>query len=206
MEEQELKAVIKRAKNGDTEAKEIIINFSMRYIKNTANRFHLSNKNLSVDDLVQDGVIAVLRAINYYDMEHDVKFSTYVYEIINLRILNSIKKRHMTVRVPQGVLIHNSFDILSLDENINKIETSLDKIEYKENKFDYIDDYAKWQNIFQKKLTSLEEKIMLKFYFENKTIGCIAHELNTDKRKVSVLKHKALKELKKLKKYYEEEF
>ncbi|PJI06591.1 MULTISPECIES: sigma-70 family RNA polymerase sigma factor [Clostridium] len=206
MGEQELKEVIERAKNGDTEAKEIIINFSMKYIKNAANRFHLNNKKLSVDDLVQDGVIAVLVAINYYDMKHDVKFSTYVYEIINLTILNSIKKRHMTVRVPQGVLIHNSFDILSLDENINKVETLLDKIKYKENKFDYIDDYAKWQSIFEKNLTQLEEKVILKFYFENKTIDCIAHELNVDKRKVYVLKHKALKKLKKLKRYYEEEF
>lgn len=206
MEEQELKGVIEKAKNGDTEAKEIIINFSMKYIVSAANRFHLSNKNLSVDDLVQDGVIAVLRAINYYDMEHDVKFSTYVYEIINLRILNSIKKRHMTVRVPQGVLIYNSFEILSLDENINKIETSLDKIEYRKNKFDYINDYVKWESIFEKKLTSLEGKVILKIYFENKTSDLAAHELNISKRKVSIVKYRALKKLKKLKKYYKEEF
>ncbi|MCR3759357.1 sigma-70 family RNA polymerase sigma factor [Clostridium felsineum] len=204
MDQEKLKEVIEKAKAGDKKAKNIIINDNMKYIKIIANKFRLKNRNLSLDDLIQDGVIAVIKAINSYDINKDVKFNTYVYNFVTLSIISNIKKKYMTVKLPQG--IHVPVDIFSLDENINEIEILLDKIKYEENKFDYIDDYLKWEQILKNKLTILEKKIILKTYFENKTVEITSNELNINKRKVSILKHRAIKKIKKFGNHLEEEF
>ncbi|URZ05883.1 sigma-70 family RNA polymerase sigma factor [Clostridium felsineum] len=204
MNQEKLKEVIEKAKAGDKKAKNIIINDNMKYIKIIANKFRLKNRNLSLDDLIQDGVIAVIKAINSYDINKDVKFNTYVYNFVTLSIISNIKKKYMTVKLPQG--IHVPVDIFSLDENINEIEILLDKIKYEENKFDYIDDYLKWEQILKNKLTILEKKIILKTYFENKTVEITSNELNINKRKVSILKHRAIKKIKKFGNHLEEEF
>ncbi|URZ15414.1 sigma-70 family RNA polymerase sigma factor [Clostridium felsineum] len=204
MDKEKLKEVIEKAKAGDKKAKNIIINDNMKYIKIIANKFRLKNRNLSLDDLIQDGVIAVIKAINSYDINKYVKFNTYVYNFVTLSIISNIKKKYMTVKLPQG--IHVPVDIFSLDENINEIEILLDKIKYEENKFDYIDDYIKWEQILKNKLTTLEKKIILKTYFENKTVEITSNELNINKRKVSILKHRAIKKIKKCGNHLEEEF
>ncbi|URZ06743.1 RNA polymerase sigma-F factor [Clostridium felsineum] len=92
MKDNELKMIIVQAKAGDNDAKTALINDNIKYVKKIANNFCLNNKGLSLEDLIQEGIIAIIKAINSYDLNKNVKFSTYVYKMINFILISEIKK------------------------------------------------------------------------------------------------------------------
>ena len=63
-----------RIKAGDDEAKEEYIKGNLRLVLSVIKRFHSSNEN--PDDLFQIGCIGLIKAINNFNTELDVKFST----------------------------------------------------------------------------------------------------------------------------------
>ncbi|ADZ21103.1 RNA polymerase sporulation-specific sigma factor [Clostridium acetobutylicum] len=101
MEDKEVKDLILRAKDGSKDAKSFLIDSSMKYIKKIANGFCLNNKSLSLEDLMQEGIIAVIKAINSYDLDKNVKFSTYVYSMINFTLISEIKKKYSYFKIPE---------------------------------------------------------------------------------------------------------
>lgn len=66
---------IRKAKNGDEKAKEIIFNNNIPLIKSIVRRF--KNKGIEIDDLCQIANIGFLKAIENFDESFGVKFSTY---------------------------------------------------------------------------------------------------------------------------------
>ncbi len=93
--EEEL-AIINKAKNGDKNAREEII---LRYIKLITNRAIKSNNGKSsLDDLVQEGIVGLLTAIEKYDNNSNIKFDTYADYWIKSFILAFIKTRENTVK------------------------------------------------------------------------------------------------------------
>lgn len=69
-----------RIKAGDDEAKEEYIKGNLRLVLSVIKRFHSSNEN--PDDLFQIGCIGLIKAINNFNTELDVKFSTYAVPMI----------------------------------------------------------------------------------------------------------------------------
>ena len=77
---QEKEALFARIKAGDDEAKEEYIKGNLRLVLSVIKRFHSSNEN--PDDLFQIGCIGLIKAINNFNTELDVKFSTYAVPMI----------------------------------------------------------------------------------------------------------------------------
>lgn len=72
--------LLKRACNGDKEAeKELVIN-NMGLVRSIAGKF--SYNGCETEDLVQIGVIGLIKAIHKFDMSYQVKFSTYAVPVI----------------------------------------------------------------------------------------------------------------------------
>jgi RNA polymerase sporulation-specific sigma factor len=71
----ETKALLERAKNGDKAAREELINGNIRLVLSVIQKFIGRGEN--VDDLFQVGCIGLIKAIDNFDTSHDVKFSTY---------------------------------------------------------------------------------------------------------------------------------
>jgi len=69
-----------RIKNGDQEAREIYIKGNLRLVLSVIKRF--SNSNENVDDLFQIGCIGLMKAIDNFNTELNVKFSTYAVPMI----------------------------------------------------------------------------------------------------------------------------
>ena len=69
-----------RIKAGDAEAKEEYIKGNLRLVLSVIKRFGGSNEN--PDDLFQIGCIGLIKAINNFNTELDVKFSTYAVPMI----------------------------------------------------------------------------------------------------------------------------
>lgn len=76
----EILNLVKRAQEGDEEAKEILINENSSLIKSVIRRF--KDKGIEYEDLYQLGCLGFLKAIKNFNPEFDVKFSTYVVPMV----------------------------------------------------------------------------------------------------------------------------
>ena len=85
---QEKEALFARIKAGDEEAKEQYIKGNLRLVLSVIKRFGNSNEN--PDDLFQIGCIGLIKAINNFNTELDVKFSTYAVPMI-IRVSRSLR-------------------------------------------------------------------------------------------------------------------
>lgn len=95
---------IKSAKNGDKLAKEEIIMRNIRLVVFLAKKY--SNDTISLEDLIQEGIMGVLRAIGLYDFQYDIKFGAYAYSWIKHMISRYVitKEREFIALVNKGRL------------------------------------------------------------------------------------------------------
>lgn len=75
MSEQEKLELLKLAHNGDMGAREKLINGNLRLVLSVCQRF--ANRGENMDDLFQVGVIGLIKAIDNFNLDLDVRFSTY---------------------------------------------------------------------------------------------------------------------------------
>ena len=80
LKEEEKDALFERIKAGDEAAKEEYIRGNLRLVLSVIKRFSGSNEN--ADDLFQIGCIGLIKAVNNFNTELDVKFSTYAVPMI----------------------------------------------------------------------------------------------------------------------------
>ena len=80
LKETEKEELLKRIKQGDEKARELYIRGNLRLVLSVIKRFGNSNEN--PDDLFQIGCIGLIKAINNFNMELQVKFSTYAVPMI----------------------------------------------------------------------------------------------------------------------------
>ena len=90
-----------KIKNGDEEARNKFINGNLRLVLSVIQRFYGRGEN--ADDLFQVGCVGLIKAIDNFDLSHEVKFSTYAVPMIigevkrylrdssSLRIARSVK-------------------------------------------------------------------------------------------------------------------
>lgn len=78
---EQMRELVKSAKQGDELAKEKLIQGNYPLIKSVVK--HYLNKGIDYDDLYQIGMLGFLKAIKNFDENFDVKFSTYAVPMIN---------------------------------------------------------------------------------------------------------------------------
>ena len=80
LNDEEKDALFARIKEGDETAKEEYIKGNLRHVHSVIKRFGTTNEN--PDDLFQIGCIGLIKAINNFNPELEVKFSTYAVPMI----------------------------------------------------------------------------------------------------------------------------
>ena len=100
LKEDEKKELFARIKQGDQEAKEEYIKGNLRLVHSVIKRFANSNEN--VDDLFQIGCVGLIKAINNFNTELDVKFSTYAVPMIQGEIRRHLRDNN-TIRVSRSI-------------------------------------------------------------------------------------------------------
>lgn len=73
-------ALFRQYQAGDQAAREELIHSNLRLVLSVLQRF--SNRNENADDLFQVGCIGLIKAIDNFDLEQNVKFSTYAVPMI----------------------------------------------------------------------------------------------------------------------------
>ena len=76
----ETSALLRRAHDGDQSAREKLIRGNLRLVLSIIQRF--SNRGESMDDLFQVGCIGLIKSIDNFNCELDVRFSTYAVPMI----------------------------------------------------------------------------------------------------------------------------
>ena len=71
----EVTQLLRQAKNGDTQAREKLIYGNLRLVLSVVQKF--LNRGENVDDLFQVGCIGLMKAIDNFDINQPVRFSTY---------------------------------------------------------------------------------------------------------------------------------
>ncbi|SMB94393.1 RNA polymerase, sigma subunit, RpsG/SigG [Thermanaeromonas toyohensis ToBE] len=77
---EEMRELFKRMRAGDSGAREKLIQGNLRLVLSVIQRF--TNRGEFVDDLFQVGCIGLMKAIDNFDLEQNVKFSTYAVPMI----------------------------------------------------------------------------------------------------------------------------
>ena len=94
--------LIKRIKKGDKYAQEIFIKCNMPLVKNIARKYNTTK--MSYEDLIQEGCLGLLHAIELYDENLGNKFSTYAIYWIYQSISRSIFIKERTIGLPVYLL------------------------------------------------------------------------------------------------------
>lgn len=74
------KELLIRISNGDKAARQEFINGNLRLVLSVIQRF--TNRGENIDDLFQIGCIGLIKAIDNFDLKHEVTFSTYAVPMI----------------------------------------------------------------------------------------------------------------------------
>lgn len=95
--EQEI-ALARKIERGDEESKVILTQANLRLVVSVAKRY--GGRGISFSDLIQEGNIGLLRAVEKYDYRKGFKFSTYATWWIRQAITRAIADQGRTIRIP----------------------------------------------------------------------------------------------------------
>ena len=118
--EEERKLFIK-INEGDSEAKELFIKSNLKLVVSIAKKY--IDRGLPLLDLIQEGNIGLLSAIDKYDVNKGFKFSTYANYWIRERIIRSITTKGRNIRIP--VYVHEKIKLYRKAEI--KLESQLSR-------------------------------------------------------------------------------
>ena len=88
----------KRILEGDEEAKNTLINANLRLVVNIAK--HYVGRGMLFLDLIQEGNLGLMKAVDKFDYEKGFKFSTYATWWIRQAITRAIADQARTIRIP----------------------------------------------------------------------------------------------------------
>ncbi|MBR6532895.1 MAG: sigma-70 family RNA polymerase sigma factor [Clostridia bacterium] len=100
LKESEKRELLIKAHNGDKSAREKLINGNLRLVLRVIQSF--KNRNENPDDLFQVGCIGLIKAIDNFDPNLDVKFSTYAVPMI-IGELRRFLRDYNSIRVPRSL-------------------------------------------------------------------------------------------------------
>jgi RNA polymerase primary sigma factor len=124
----------RKAAEGDKESKEKLINANLRFVVHVAKNYQ--HMGLQIEDLINEGNIGLIKAIDKYDVKKGYRFISYAVWWIRQRILRALHEKGRMIRLPVNKIC-----------NISRIERVKEELENKEGIEAKIEEIAKQLNL-----------------------------------------------------------
>ena len=194
LSQEEEKVYLKRMKEGDINAKNILIERNLRLVAHIAKKY--SSTNIEQDDLISIGSIGLIKGINSFNMDKNFKLATYIAKCIEneiLMYLRSNKKRVTDVYLNEPIGKDKDDNEVTLQEVLENNERNVE---------DEVDLKLKVKQLYEKmkRILKEREKIIIELRFglngdKPKTQKEIAKMMNISRSYVSRIESKAISKL-----------
>lgn len=188
-------ALIERLANNDETAKNELIEHNLRLVVYIAKRFE--NVGTDLEDLISVGAIGLIKAVQSFDVNKNIKLATYASRCIENEILMHIRKKNkqnLEVSLDEPLNFDKDGNELLLSDVLESEDESINKEMEKNSEKKIL-----WDAI--KKLNAREQKIMeLRFGLtgeEESTQKEVADMLGISQSYISRIEKKILSRLKK---------
>ncbi len=113
------KEIVQKAQSGDEEARETLVTSNLKLVAKVALKY--SKSGTDYIDLIQEGTIGLIKAIDKYDDSKGHGFSAYAIWWIKREIINSIANKVNAIKIPNYIYLQNRkikmFEIEFLNSN-----------------------------------------------------------------------------------------
>ena len=191
---EEEKIYLQKLKEGDEEARNILIERNLRLVAHVCKKY--SSTKIEQDDLISIGTIGLIKGINSFELNKNVKLSTYVSRCIDNEILmhlRTTKKISAEVSLEDPIGKDKDDNTVTLQEVLENSEKSIE---------DEVDLKMKIKKMYEKmkKVLKAREKLIIELRFgldgnKPKTQNQIAKMLGISRSYVSRIETKAIGKL-----------
>ena len=195
LSEKQEKIYLERAANGDKEARNKLVEHNLRLVAHIIKKYY--GMQSEQDDLVSIGTIGLIKAVDTYDMNKNIRLSSYASRCIENEILMHFRNAKKSA---QDISLNETIDT---DKDGNPL-TLLDIMAVDDNIIDTLDlkfNSRKLGEYINEELDEREKKIIILRYGldgnEPMTQKNVAKLLNISRSYVSRIETRALKILKK---------
>ncbi|EAU55546.1 sigma-70 family RNA polymerase sigma factor [Mariprofundus ferrooxydans] len=114
-------ALAKRIGAGDKEAHHYMVQANLRLVVKISRRY--MNRGVALADLIEEGNLGLIRAVEKFDVTHGCRFSTYATWWIRQAVERAIMNQSRTIRVP----VHVGKELYALTKHTNRLRSELER-------------------------------------------------------------------------------
>jgi RNA polymerase primary sigma factor len=100
--QQEERKLARRVEKKDKRAREILVNANLRLVTSIAKKYQ--NRGIAMEDLIQEGTLGLIHAVDKYDYKRGFRFSTYATHWIRQALGRAVENQGRTIRLPSHAI------------------------------------------------------------------------------------------------------
>jgi RNA polymerase sporulation-specific sigma factor len=123
---------LRKIKQGDTAARDKLIEHNLRLVAHVTKKYYTPNCEQS--DLISIGTIGLIKAVNSFDCDKGIRFSTYAARCIENELLmhyRALKKSSLDVSLSDSIDVDRDGNSLTFSDVLAVDDTLVDDIEFK---------------------------------------------------------------------------
>ncbi|MCB5224546.1 MAG: RNA polymerase sigma factor RpoD/SigA [Candidatus Cloacimonadaceae bacterium] len=155
-----------RARDGDQDAINRLVQANLKFVVKIAARYQ--NRGLSLSELISEGNIGLLKAIEKFDPEKNIKLISYAIWWIKQRIMLAVSEKSSLIRVPLGK-----------SSSAHRVKATQDRIYTETGERASAEELSEKMNISEKSIEQLQDQMVETTSFDEIMSGSDFQEFST---------------------------